>query len=354
MRISRDFMRCHSASIRMECGAAMIEKIDFVIPWVDSNDHEWQREKDCYSGIITPENDNRDIRFRDWETLKYWFRGVDRYAPWVNKIHFITWGHLPKWLNTNHPKLHIVNHKDYIPNQYLPTFSSHVIELNMHRIPGLSDHFVYFNDDIFILKPLSEKDFFIDGVPCDLCVANAITPRLGEFSPILLQTTSYINKHFRKRQDIKKNFGKWFSLKYGSLLIRTICLLPWTFHTGFYNHHLAVAYEKKTLESVWNEEPEILDQTCSHRFRNDSDVNQYIFRYWRLASGNFVPHRILGKYMNIGDNNAEIYKAIRYQSYKLLCINDKEGIDDFEAVKEKLTHAFETVFPDRCDFEITI
>ena len=326
-------------------------KIDFVIPWVDGGDLEWIKEKNMYSGKITTEEDARDIRFRDWETLKYWFRGVEKFTPWVDRIHFITWGHLPEWLNTEHPRLHIVNHKDYIPEQYLPTFSSHVIELNMHRIPELSDHFVYFNDDIFILKPLKEEDFFVNGVPCDLCVANAITPRLGEFSPILLQTTSYINKHFNKKQDMKKNRSKWFNLKYGKLLIRTLCLTPWTFYTGFYNHHLAVAYDKKTLETVWKEEPEILDQTCHHRFRNNMDVNQYIFRYWRLASGNFVPHEVLGRYVNMGDNNESIYRMIREQSEKLLCINDKENKSDFEIEKKKMIDAFEKVFPKKSSFE---
>ena len=327
-------------------------KIDFVIPWVDGGDPAWLKEKNFYSGKKTTEEDARDIRFRDWETLKYWFRGVEKFTPWVNKIHFVTWGHLPEWLNTEHPQLHIVNHKDYIPEQYLPTFSSHVIELNMHRIPELSDHFVYFNDDIFILKPLREEDFFVEGMPCDICVANAITPRLGEFSSILLQTTSYINKHFDKKKDMKKNRSKWFNLKYGKLLIRTLCLTPWTFYTGFYNHHLAVAYDKKTLETVWMEEPEILDQTCHHRFRNDLDVNQYIFRYWRLASGDFVPHEVLGKYKNMGDDNSSIYSDIRKQSYQLFCINDKDNSADFDSEKKKLKEAFEAVFPEKSCFEI--
>lgn len=326
-------------------------KIDFVIPWVDGSDPEWLELKSQYTLRKSSEEDARDIRFRDWETLKYWFRGVEKYAPWVNKIHFITYGHLPPWLNKNNPKLHIVNHKDYIPEEYLPTFSSHVIELNIHRISGLSDNFVYFNDDIFILKPLHESDFFAGGKPCDICAANAITPRLGEFSPILLQTTSYINKHFNKRNDMKKNFTKWFSPKYGSLLIRTVCLMPWTFYTGFYNHHLAVAYKKDTFEKVWQEEPEILEQTCRHRFRNDMDVNQYIFRYWRLAEGNFVPHRILGKYRNIGENNDYIYNAIRKHSFKLFCINDKDGNYNFEIEKEKMIKAFEYAFPEKSEYE---
>ena len=326
-------------------------KIDFVIPWVDGNDPKWTKEKNFYAGKITSMEDAREIRFRDWDTLKFWFRGVEKFAPWVNKIHFITWGHLPEWLNVNHPKLHIVNHKDYIPEKYLPTFSSHVIELNMHRIPGLSDHFVYFNDDIFILKPLQREDFFIGGKPCDLCVANAITPRIGEFSPILLQTTSYINKHFNKRQDIKRNFFKWFSPKYGRLLIRTILLLPWTYYTGFYNHHLAVSYEKSTLKKVWDEEYEILNTTCTHRFRDNTDVNQYIFRYWRLAAGDFVPHEVLGEYINISENNSRIYEIIKNKSVKLLCINDRDDVQNFENEKERLRKVFSELFYSSSSFE---
>ncbi|WP_331836427.1 hypothetical protein [Erysipelothrix piscisicarius] len=74
---------------------------------------------------------------------------------WVNNVYLITYGHLPDFLNVDHPKLKIINHTDYIPSDYLPTFSSHTIELNMHRIEGLSEHFVYFNDDMFLNQPMS-------------------------------------------------------------------------------------------------------------------------------------------------------------------------------------------------------
>ena len=90
--------------------------------WVDGNDPEWQKEKNNYD-----KKDNADgsiVRYRDWDLLQYWFRGVEKFAPWVNKVYFITWGHLPKWLDTSNPKLVIVNHKDYIPEEYLPTFSA--------------------------------------------------------------------------------------------------------------------------------------------------------------------------------------------------------------------------------------
>src|SRR5690554_4427002 len=138
----------------------MTEKIDFVIPWVDGSDPKWQKVRNQF-------DDNNFIvsQYRDWDILKYWFRGVEKFAPWVNKIFFVTWGHVPEFLNLEHPKLVIVRHEDYIPKEYLPTFSANVIETNLHRIEGLSDKFVYFNDDVFITKKVTKEDFFKNGLP---------------------------------------------------------------------------------------------------------------------------------------------------------------------------------------------
>ena len=126
----------------------MNEKIDFVIMWVDGSDPKWLQEKNKYS-TNKIDVDDAINRYRDMGTLKYWFRSVEKYTPWVNKIHFITCGHLPDWLNTNNPKLNIVKHEDYIPKEYLPTFSANPIELNLHRINELEEKFVLFNDEIF-------------------------------------------------------------------------------------------------------------------------------------------------------------------------------------------------------------
>lgn len=94
-----------------------IPEIDFVITWVDGNDPDWQKQKMEYSmqPDLSQKQDDRKERYRDWDLLRYWFRGVERFAPWVRRIHFVTWGHLPSWLNKEHPKLNIVNHKDFIP-----------------------------------------------------------------------------------------------------------------------------------------------------------------------------------------------------------------------------------------------
>ena len=87
------------------------EGIDFVITWVDGSDRAWREEKARYdnSGAV----DDNEERYRDWEILNYWSLGL-KICALVRKIHFVTWGHLPKWLNTEHPKLNIVRHEDYI------------------------------------------------------------------------------------------------------------------------------------------------------------------------------------------------------------------------------------------------
>ena len=151
-----------------------MNEIDFVILWVDGNDPAWREE---FVRTRQAENDDAsEIRYRDWRNLHYWFRSAERFAPWVRKVHFITWGHLPAWLRRDHPKLHIVNHRDFIPAEYLPTFNSNTIELNIHRIEGLADRFVLFNDDTFLTRGCRPEDFFRRGVPCDMARLSVVQP----------------------------------------------------------------------------------------------------------------------------------------------------------------------------------
>ena len=329
-----------------------LDKIDIVIPWVDPSDPEWRSLKKKYSPQVTSEDDDREIRYRDWDNLKYVFRSLEKFAPWVNRVHFITYGHLPKWLNTEAPKLHIVRHEDYIPKEFLPLFSSHIIELNMHRIEGLSEKFIYFNDDIFLLKMTKPEDFFKNDLPCDANIPNLILPTYSTFSPIVFNTVAYINKNFNKRAQMKKAPGKFFNMKYGMAgMGMSLVFSYWKGFTGFYNHHLAVPYLKSTLEEVWRAEPEILEETCRHRFRDNADVNQYIFRYWQLASGNFVPSTLKGKYFLVSSNNDKILTYINKRKGKMICINDAEFNGDFESAKQKINAALDKLLPEKCEFE---
>ncbi len=119
---------------------------------MDGSDPDWLAQRREYQpgrGELTP----GESRYRDWDNLQYWFRGVEKFAPWVNKIYFVTWGHVPKWLNTAHEKIQIVKHEDFMAPAYLPTFNINSIELNLHRIKGLSEHFVFLMMICFSLIP---------------------------------------------------------------------------------------------------------------------------------------------------------------------------------------------------------
>lgn len=328
----------------------MAQKIDFVIIWVDGSDPEWQSEKQKY----TPgENtDNRAIRYLDWDNLEYWFRGVEKYTPWVNKVHFVTWGHLPKWLNTSHPKLNIVKHEDYIPKEYLPTFSSHTIELNIHRIKGLSEKFVFFNDDTFILRNMKPNDFFNGDLARDRMAITAITPSDDPISSTIFNNIKIINRHFNKKISMRKNISNLLFPRCGIHGIKTLLTLPYGRFTGFYDDHIPYAYTKTLFNEVWEKEAEILHKTSLDKFRSGDGVNQWLMRYWRLAKGEFIKcSSRQGKLLTITDDNDIIHKAIVNQRYNMVCCNDNGEYTDFDRVSKMLRQSFNLILPDKSSFE---
>lgn len=335
----------------------MNPSIDIVIPWVDANDPEWQQEKRKYAGesATNTTSDSREVRFRDWDTVKYLFRSIEMYMPWVRKVFFITYGHLPKWMNTNCEKLRIINHKEYIPPQYLPTFSSHTIELNLHRISELSETFVYFNDDLLVLRPTQESDFFIDGIPRDYAILNPITTsRRFSIQDIALTNVEVINDHFSSKVQMKDNFRKWFAPCYGKYLYRNISLSAWPYFVGFLNLHQGNAYLKSTFSEVWRQEYDILNTTCMHRFRTRRDVNQWIMRYWQLAEGRFIPIKPYGLLYNISNDNKALFDVLPKYKGISICINDNniENIQDFDSIQKELTDVLEKRFPLKSSFEV--
>lgn len=331
----------------------MIFPIDFVILWVDGSDKEWQLEKNkYYRGELNQNNANI---YRDWDNLNYWFRAVEKFTPWVNKIHFVTCGHLPTWLNVNHPKLNIVKHNDFIPEEYLPTFSANTIELFINRIEGLSEYFVYFNDDTFIIDNMKKEDFFIDGLPCDCAIMSATIPSVKNeiFTYILFNDLLYINANFNKNKQQKIAPFKWLNLKYGKYLLKNLYFYPLKKYPGFENLHLPNSYLKSVLDEVWEKEPEILYNTVKHRFRTKEDVNQYIFKYWQLVTQRFVPRSPkIGKCFEIGINNKEIVDAIKHHKYKMICLNDSTVDMDFEYQKSLIKILFDEILYDKSSYEV--
>ena len=330
-----------------------VTPVDFVLIWVDGNDPEWRAQKDKYDES-TVTSSNSEVRFRDWDNLRYWFRGVERFAPWVRNIYFVTWGHLPEWLDTSNPKLKIINHKDYIPEKYLPTFSSHTIELNLHRIEGLSENFVYFNDDMFITAETSPEDFFKDGKPCDTFALDCICFSKDSAGFFNGADVTVINEHFNKRSSFKNNVGKWLSLRNGARnVFRTLLLMPWGYFQGFYYQHTPNSFLRSTFETLWEKEYDILDTTCSHKFRRSGDVNQWLMKFWQLASGNFSVRRDKFAYCyHVKEENyTQLLSDIPSKKHCMLCINDTSETKDFEAKKEGVKAAFEKLLPGKSSFE---
>lgn len=325
-------------------------KIDFVIPWVDNSDQEWIKKRAEFSDEDTGFMNRKDSRYRDLGLLRYWFRAVDLYAPWVNKIHFVTCGHYPDWLNLDHPKINLVKHEDYIPSDYLPTFSSHPIELNLHRIAGLEEYFVYFNDDVFVNAPVTPKDFFAKGLPKDVAVRSI--PVIGNSGNICMNEINIINRELDFWASFKKNIFKWLNYRYGIYNLRTLMLLPHRDFTGVKNLHVANSYKKSTYEEVWEKCPVELDQTCRHRFRNQYDVNQWLMKYWQLVSGGFSPQCYsFGKQFDMREL-VKISETVNSSKCKLICLHDSEDIDDFQSIKDAVISIFQKKFPAKSSFEL--
>ena len=328
------------------------EKIDFVILWVDSNDPKWQEVYKKYKSIEN--GDQREFRFRDMDTLRFWFRGIENNAPWVNNVFFITNGQFPNWLNLNHPKLRFVKHSDYIPSEYLPTFSSHTIELNLHRIKDLSENFVYFNDDTFLINPAKQTDFFKGGYPKLCAIMDSNVTR--DYPPFLVPhvNASVLNRNFEKKDVLKHNFTKFFNLSYKQFLLKNI---QFSFGRGFYGfkmYHLPAPMLKSTIEEVWEKEEDILHTTCSHRFRQQNDVNQWLFQNWQICKGDFFPQRYdIGSFIPIQSTN-DLKRAcdeIQNSSKLFVCPNDASGVD-FYKVKKELHKALNEKFPNKSSYEL--
>lgn len=324
--------------------------MDFVITWVNGDDPQWKalykNSRKKYKG------DDSEARFRDWENLQYWFRGVEQFAPWVEKIHLVTYGHYPKWLNLDHPKLRLVKHEDYIPQSFLPTFNSEAIEFNFHLIEDLSEEYVYFNDDFFLIDKVEPTHFFKGGKPCDMAITTTLSGYY--FDRTLLRNIGVVNDTFRKYDSIKASPFKWFNLKYGLLNLRNLSLLPWPRHTGFMNPHLPQPSLKSTLSRLWEEQAEVLEECCANHFRNVDTVSPYLQRYWELCSNNFHPTNIFsfGQYFDLdkGNNLEKAITTIKDQKKRMIALNDQD-VEDFERVREGINAALETILPHKSSFE---
>jgi len=332
----------------------MVMDIDFVVTWVDMNDPAWKKSFAEYSGKIdNSRNKFSEARFRDYGLLRYWFRGVEKFAPWVRRVHFVTCGQKPEWLNVNHPKLHLTDHRDYIPEKYLPVFNSSLIELYLHKIPGISDRFVYFNDDFYITAPLSPDRFFWEGMPQDIA-AFRFNSGIGLWSRCLKNNISLINSFFDKKEVIAANPDGWFNPSYGSKSLLTRLLQSYPEFVTLKIPHNAQPYLKQTFEEVWHEFVDVLRLVSANRFRSKEDYTQELFRTWQICMGNFHPYNTYSdtKMFPLVLKPNKAIRAVREQTYKLVCLNDNAHIRNYDGLMRRLKEAFESILPEKSGFEL--
>ena len=329
-----------------------LNPIDIVVTWVDGSDPVWMVKKAQHTGVTKTE-ENTNVRYRDWDTLKYWFRGIEKFAPWVRYVYFITDNQKPEWLNIDHPKLKWVKHTDFIPAEYLPTFNSNTIEWNLHRIKGLSENFVYFNDDVFLIKETSPEDFFVNGVPCDY---PRISPISNEsyFLHMLVNNYLLMKRHFSVKNSFKQNPLKWLQAQKPGQLFKILMCHSSGLFLRVHNWHIQISYKKEFFQKLWDEEYEAIHNTCKNKVRTAEDVTSWCVREWQVLSNNFKFKKPIGKYFatsNISQNN-EAINYITKQKGKTVCLNDTELEKNFEQHKQMIVDAFEKLFPEKSFFEM--
>lgn len=127
--------------------------IDAVITYVDGSDPEWRKQ------YFEAAGEDPAKRFREWGTLEWQVRNIRRYLPFINKIFLVV--ALPSQVPDGvKDKVEVVLHKDFIPDEYLPTFNSNTIEMFLHRIEAMSDRYLYINDDCIPVAPSGEDEYF--------------------------------------------------------------------------------------------------------------------------------------------------------------------------------------------------
>jgi len=341
----------------------MDEKIDFIITWVDPSDAEWQRQFQKFNSATSTDS-NSAARFRDFETVKYVLRGIDKFTPWVNKIHFVTSGHKPAWLDLNNTKLNFVTHADIFTNKsHLPTFNSLAIEMNFLNIQNLEDKFVVFNDDMLILKSTEKTVFFRDGLPCDFLIQNLAK---GLLVPLLYPDSSFVqsvnnslaivNKKFDKKTSIRDLYTKYINPEYGRINNLKNYIANFSSRYNYIEHyHQPQPYLKSIWQAAFRECDADILRTSSHRFRSRDDIIHYLFRYWQLIQGKFIP-RLEDDFATATiSSESQARTCIRLMREKrFLCVNDVPELSDvaFEKAKTIILSALEGYLPDKSQFEV--
>lgn len=278
--------------------------IDVVYTWVNGKDREWLAKKARALGESAVESFVKEAadgaRFADHDELRYSLRSIEQFAPWVNKIYIVTDGQVPEWLQPNE-RITVVDHRQIFPSANdLPTFNSHAIEASLHRIPNLSEHFLYINDDVLFTRPVRPEQFFYPSGISKIFWSRAQVDFWPAESDEGASTIAAKNARRLIVQDGEMTFSRKFFHTPASLR-RSVCYL---------------------LESSFEFE---YSRTRSAVFRSDSDIaaaGSFYFNH-ALINGRAVPGSIRYDYIDpaTSDGRVRMFRVLTTNLYDCIVIN---------------------------------
>ena len=310
-------------------------KIDLVYLWVNDKDEEWQKKRKFWAnklGVVSSE-ENSDCRYSNNDELKYSLRSAEMYAPWINRIFIVTDNQVPEWLDTNHLKIKIIDHKDIMPENCLPCFNSAAIEVCIDNIPDLSEYFLYANDDMFFTSPVGPEYFYNEE---NKPIINLRTRKWTEPNNLYTQRILYTQDLFDKAFDRQKAVNK------------------------FDPSHCIDAYRKSSFKACKKMFANEFDKLIEQKFRTPDTIQRIIFSLYMLetnqcslqfnpqiAEQNFYTN-IDNLYLEL-ESKYSIEEVIKKYQPKLLCINDTENTSTADRIR--LRAILSKIFPVKQNWE---
>jgi hypothetical protein len=287
------------------CSLVAEDLIDVVYTWVDGSDPQWQAllteytQKDKKSAASSAAAKKR---FNDHDELRYSLRSVYQFAPWVNHIYIVTFGQKPKWLKET-PKISIIDHHDiFTCPEDLPTFNSMAIECHLHHIPGLQEHYLYFNDDVFLGRMTTPQDYFSETGKINIFLSKRALP---SGTPLPGEEGFYA---------ASKNTGALLDGIFG----------PATRHMHAHTPYPTIKSFVTRTEARFSK---IFTKVSSHRFRSldDYTITNGLIPYTALYTGEGT--LVSGQWttLNFGKDSAydlKIFKKILQERPLFFCIQD--------------------------------
>ncbi len=277
--------------------------IDIVFSWVNGADLEWQRVRAArMQSYVVGEGDGHEARFRQLDELKYALRSVHLFAPWIRNIVIVTDSPRPEWL-AEHPRVTVLPSVGFFTDPAaLPTYNSHAVESQLHRIPGLSEHFLYSNDDMFFGREVEPEAFFTSGGISRFIEADT---RIGLGEPESFRS-GFENAARVNRAVLQDRFG------------RTIAR---------HLEHAPAPLRRSVLLELEAEFPEDFARTATSRFRSATDVSvtNSLYHYYALLTGKAVPQESMRvKYVDTTaeEGIAKLTTLLRKRDYDFFCLND--------------------------------